>query len=296
MGVATGDMGIAKDGTPQGRVPARHGAARQVHAVRRGLPRLAVADADVEVQPARRRRSAELRPRHQGDLGGRRPRSTSAGWSIHSQGWPLDQRRRAAARSSTISATTWSRSASWSHLGYENPYVSPFEEIQRFKTHPAIRGTSRAASGSATPPARSTRAGCSRCPGSPFPGGALIGCTAGFVNLPRIKGITQRDEDRHAGRRGRVRGDWRGRSQRELVAYPEAFRKSWVYKDLYKVRNVKPGLEWGCGWAPSTVVCTCGSTTSASAAWSAGRCGTARPDHERAEARGEDAAHRLPEA
>ena len=74
------------------------------------------------------------------------------------------------------------------HLNYKNPYLSPFEEFQRFKTHPPSAAPSKAASASPTARARSPRAAGSRCRSSSFPGGALIGCAAGFVNVPRIKG------------------------------------------------------------------------------------------------------------
>ncbi len=75
------------------------------------------------------------------------------------------------------------------HLNYTEPLpFDPFEEFQRWKTHPASRRSSKAASASPMARARSTKAAGSRCPKLSFPGGALIGCSAGFVNVPRIKG------------------------------------------------------------------------------------------------------------
>jgi electron-transferring-flavoprotein dehydrogenase len=133
------------------------------------------------------------------------------------------------------------------HLNYRNPYLSPYDEFQRFKLHPAVvdyfNGGKRLSYG-----ARAiTEGGLQSVPKLVFPGGALIGCTAGFVNVPRIKGshnamktgMLAAEAAFAALRRGGAGGD-------ELTAYPEAYRASWVYRDLYKVRNVKPGLSrWG---------------------------------------------------
>ena len=81
-----------------------------------------------------------------------------------------------------------------------------------------------------------------------FPGGALIGCAAGFVNLPRIKGSHNAMKTGMLGAEAAFAAIAAGRQHDELAAYAEAFRQSWVYEDLYKVRNVKPGLNWGM-WA-----------------------------------------------
>ena len=81
-----------------------------------------------------------------------------------------------------------------------------------------------------------------------FPGGALIGCAAGFVNLPRIKGSHNAMKTGMLGAEAAFAALAAGREHDELATYGEAFRKSWVYEDLYKVRNVKPGLSWGM-WA-----------------------------------------------
>jgi electron-transferring-flavoprotein dehydrogenase len=134
------------------------------------------------------------------------------------------------------------------HLNYENPHLSPYDEFQRFKTHPAIRpvfeGGKRLAYG-----ARAiNEGGLQSVPRLVFPGGALVGCSAGFVNLPRIKGSHNAMKTGMLGAEAAFAALGEGRAHDELVAYPEAFRKSWVYKDLYKVRNVKPGLSWGM-WA-----------------------------------------------
>ncbi len=100
------------------------------------------------------------------------------------------------------------------HLNYENPYLSPFEEFQRFKTHPSVRdvfdGAKRLAYGSRA----ITEGGYQSVPKLVFPGGALIGCAAGFVNVPRIKGSHNAITSGHAGRRAGGAGALGGPRQR----------------------------------------------------------------------------------
>ena len=171
------------------------------------------------LQSRRRPRAAEVRARTEGALAGRARTSTGRGWcSIRSAG--RSTIAPAAARSSITSTTIWCRSALWFISTTRIPYLSPFEEFQRFKTHPLVRDRpSRAASGSPMARARSPRAATSRCRSLSFPGGALIGCAAGFVNVPRIKGSHNAMLVRHAGGRAcrrRARGGPRQRRARRL--------------------------------------------------------------------------------
>jgi electron-transferring-flavoprotein dehydrogenase len=126
------------------------------------------------------------------------------------------------------------------HLNYTNPHLSPYREFQRFKHHPLIepvlQGGRRIAYG-----ARAiTEGGFQSVPKLTFPGGCLIGCSAGFVNLPRIKG------SHNAMKTGMIAAETAfealqgGREGDELTAYQDRYRSSWVYQDLKKVRNVKP--------------------------------------------------------
>lgn len=126
------------------------------------------------------------------------------------------------------------------HLNYKNPYLSPFEEFQRMKQHPRIRpfleGGKRIGYG-----ARAlSEGGFQSVPKLAFPGGALVGCAAGFMNVPRIKG------SHHAMKTGMLAAEaafaalGAGRAGDTLEAYEEAYRGSHVYKDLKRVRNVKP--------------------------------------------------------
>ncbi len=169
------------------------------------------------------------------------------GLVIHSQGWPLDSRAGGGSFlyhfEDNLVAVGFVV-----HLNYENPHLSPFDELQRFKTHPEIRaffaGGKRLAYG-----ARAiNEGGLQSIPRLAFPGGALIGCAAGFVNLPRIKGSHNAMKTGMLAAEAAFDALRAQRSHDVLKAYPESFRRSWVYRDLYKVRNVKPGLNWGL-WA-----------------------------------------------
>jgi electron-transferring-flavoprotein dehydrogenase len=132
------------------------------------------------------------------------------------------------------------------HLNYANPHLSPYDEFQRLKLHPAIRayleGGKRLAYG-----ARAlTEGGLQSVPKLTFPGGALIGCAAGFMNVPRIKGSHNAMKSGMLAAEAVFAALADGAPGGELAAYPEAWRRSWAYKDLWKVRNVKPSLSnWG---------------------------------------------------
>ena len=126
------------------------------------------------------------------------------------------------------------------HLNYTNPFLSPFDEFQRYKTHPAIRqyleGGKRLSYG-----ARAiTEGGFQSVPKLTFPGGALIGCSAGFVNVPRIKGSHNAMKTGMLAAEAAFDAVIEGRANDELVAYTTAYEESHVYRDLKRVRNVKP--------------------------------------------------------
>ncbi|MEM1409186.1 MAG: electron transfer flavoprotein-ubiquinone oxidoreductase, partial [Pseudomonadota bacterium] len=126
------------------------------------------------------------------------------------------------------------------HLNYKNPYLSPYQEFQRFKTHPEIRpfleGGERVAYG-----ARAiTEGGWQSIPKLTFPGGALIGCSAGFVNVPRIKGNHNAMKTGMLAAEAAYEAIENDREGDELVAYQNAFEASWVADELYTVRNAKP--------------------------------------------------------
>ncbi|WP_339037899.1 electron transfer flavoprotein-ubiquinone oxidoreductase [Bradyrhizobium symbiodeficiens] len=129
------------------------------------------------------------------------------------------------------------------HLNYNDPYLSPFDEFQRVKNHPAVRSTLEGGKRLAYGARAITEGGYQSVPRLSFPGGALIGCAAGFVNVPRIKGV------HNAMGTGMLAAEHvnaalaAGRANDELVDYENAWRDSVVGKDLYPVRNAKPLLS-----------------------------------------------------
>ncbi|HSH53444.1 MAG TPA: electron transfer flavoprotein-ubiquinone oxidoreductase [Methylotenera sp.] len=139
------------------------------------------------------------------------------------------------------------------HLDYANPHLSLFDEFQRFKTHPAIRAQLQGGKRLSYGARAISEGGLQSLPELVFPGGALIGCSAGMVNLPRIKG------SHNAMKSGMLAAeaafDAMSNEQAEdedarlLHAYPKALRDSWVWRDLHAVRNVKPLLSRFGSWA-----------------------------------------------
>jgi electron-transferring-flavoprotein dehydrogenase len=128
-------------------------------------------------------------------------------------------------------------------LNYENPYLSPFEEFQRFKTHPSVRGTLEGGKRIAYGARAMTQGGYQSVPKLTFPGGALIGCAAGFVNVPRIKGSHNAMASGMLAAEEVATALAAGRANDELDGYEAAWRSSPVGRDLWKVRNVKPLLS-----------------------------------------------------
>jgi electron-transferring-flavoprotein dehydrogenase len=126
------------------------------------------------------------------------------------------------------------------HLNYGDPYLSPFEEFQRFKTHPAIRGLFEGGKRLAYGARAITEGGYQSVPRLTFPGGALIGCAAGFVNVPRIKGVHNAMGSGMLAAEHVAAALEAGRANDEVAGYENAWRESAVGRDLFKVRNVKP--------------------------------------------------------
>lgn len=135
-------------------------------------------------------------------------------------------------------------------LAYENPYLSPYEEFQRVKTHPAFRafleGGKRISYG-----ARAiTSGGLQSLPKLTFPGGALLGCDAGFLNMSRIKGSHAAIKTGMLAAEAAFEALGAGRQHDELTGYAQAFEKSWLHEELHLARNVKPLLKKGAYGSP----------------------------------------------
>ena len=130
-------------------------------------------------------------------------------------------------------------------LDYKNPHLSPFEEFQRFKTHPHIRdvfeGGRRVSYG-----ARAlNEGGFQSIPQLTFPGGCLVGCTAGFLNVPKIKGTHTAMKSGMLAAEAIFEATKTGDQSSEASTYPEKMQNSWLWDELYKVRNIRPGFSHG---------------------------------------------------
>ena len=157
----------------------------------------------------------------------------------HSFGWPLDNRTGGGSFLYHFDDNLVSVGFVV-HLNYENPYINPFEEFQRFKTHPLVRGTFEGGKRLAYGARAITEGGYQSVPKLTFPGGALIGCAAGFVNVPRIKG------SHNAMLSGMLAAEHvadalsEGRSNDEISSYDATWPEMEIGADLWKVRNAKP--------------------------------------------------------
>jgi electron-transferring-flavoprotein dehydrogenase len=174
------------------------------------------------------------------------PEKHRPGLVMHTQGWPLDSKTGGGSFMYHLEGNQVAVGFVV-HLNYQNPYLSPYEEFQRFKTHPSIRGYFEGGKRLSYGARAINEGGLQSVPNLVFPGGALIGCSAGFVNLPRIKGT------HNAMKTGMLAAEAAFEKLRQegatgadvLDEYPEMVRNSWVQKDLHMVRNVKPGLSRG---------------------------------------------------
>ena len=236
-GVATGDLGVARDGT---RKP-DYQPGMELHAkytffaegarghLTKELKRIFELDANSQAQVY------GLGLKELWDID---PAKHVPGRVVHTQGWPLDdawgggflyhQANNQVALGFVVA------------LNYKNPYLSPFEEFQRWKQHPAIReileGGRRVSYG-----ARAiNEGGWQAVPRLHFPGGTLIGCSAGFVNVPRIKGSHTAMKSGMLAAEAAFQAVSAGREADDLVSYEENLRSSWVADELKMVRNVEP--------------------------------------------------------
>lgn len=172
------------------------------------------------------------------------PQNHQPGLVIHTAGWPLDSKTYGG---SFLYHFGENKVAVGMVVGlsYRNPYLSPFEEFQRYKLHPAIcptfEGGKRIAYG-----ARSiTAGGLNSLPQTVFPGGALIGCDAGYLNASRIKGSHAAIKSGMLAAEAVLSALSENRSNDILTAYPSAFKNSWLYDELKRARNFKSSMSKG---------------------------------------------------
>jgi electron-transferring-flavoprotein dehydrogenase len=238
IGVATGDMGVKKDGTPGPNY-------------QRGMALLA--RYTLFAEGARGSLSKKLIARYRLD-DGREPQKFGIGikelWEVmpdrarpglvqHSFGWPLG----AGTGGGSFLYHLENNQVAVGfvvHLNYENPYLSPFEEFQRFKTHPLVRDTFEGGRRVSYGARALTEGGWQSVPKLVFPGGALIGCAAGFMNVPRIKGSHNAVHSGILAADAAIEALAAGRTGDELSTYDAGWRGSAIGRDLNPVRNVKP--------------------------------------------------------
>ena len=242
-GVATGDMGVDRDG--------KHGDVYQpgmeLHAkytlfaegCRGHLGKQLEAKFDLRANADPQTYGLGIK-----ELWEVKPEQFKSGLVIHSAGWPLQSDTYGGAFLYHYGGNKVAVGFVLG-LGYSNPYLSPFEEFQRFKTHPKIRtffeGGKRIAYG-----ARALAAGgLQSMPKLVFNGGALIGDDAGFLNASRIKGSHTAIKSGMLVAESLVEAMTAGRSRDKLASYPEKYRNSWLYQELYKARNFKPYMRMG---------------------------------------------------
>jgi electron-transferring-flavoprotein dehydrogenase len=237
-GVATGDMGISKDGKPKESftrgMELRAKYTLFAEGARGNLTKMLLKHFALSEERDPQKFGIGLK-----ELWQVAPEKHRPGLVQHSSGWPLDNRTGGGSflyhygdRLVSVGFVV--------HLNYENPYLSPFEEFQRFKTHPFIRDTFAGGKRLSYGARALTEGGYQSVPKLCFPGGALIGCAAGFMNVPRIKGSHNAMLSGLLAAEHVAQALSEARSNDELTGYDEAWRKSEIGRDLWKVRNVKP--------------------------------------------------------
>jgi electron-transferring-flavoprotein dehydrogenase len=242
-GVATGDLGIARDGSHR----PDHQPGIELHARYTFFAEGARGSLTKELTrifDLRKESGPQVFGLGVKELWDVPPEKHVPGRVIHTQGWPLED--------AWGGGFLYHQEGGQVALGfvvaldYENPYLSPFEEFQRWKTHPFIRaeieGGRRVSYG-----ARAiNEGGWQAIPELVFPGGALAGCSAGFVNVPRIKGTHTAMKSGMLAAEAAFEAISTDRSADRLDSYPEALRSSWIAKELKLVRNAQPAVSrWG---------------------------------------------------
>ncbi|WFU70787.1 electron transfer flavoprotein-ubiquinone oxidoreductase [Bradyrhizobium sp. CB2312] len=237
-GIATGDMGIARDGTHKDSYTRGMELLGKytlfAEGARGSLSKQLIAKFALDAKSEPPKFGIGLKEVWQID-----PAKHKKGLIQHSFGWPLNN---STGGGSFLYHYDDNRVAVGFvvHLNYDDPYLSPFDEFQRFKTHPSIRDVFEGGKRLAYGARAITEGGYQSVPRLTFPGGALVGCAAGFVNVPRIKGVHNAMGTGMLAAEHVAAALAEGRANDEVVAYENAWRESAVGKDLFRIRNVKP--------------------------------------------------------
>lgn len=245
-GIATGDMGVQRDGTPGDQYQQGMALLAQqtifAEGCRGSLTKVLMQQFDLRKDCQHQTYGIGIK-----ELWEIAPEKSKPGTVIHTIGWPLNQKTYGG---SFLYHLNDNKVAVGFVIGldYQNPYLSPYAEMQRYKTHPAIRATLEGGKRIAYGARALSEGGLQSLPKLTFPGGVLVGDTAGFLNVPRIKGI-------HAAMKSGMLAaeavaevlseEASESSNAEAVNYTSLFRNSWLFSELNKVRNVRPAFKWG---------------------------------------------------
>ena len=242
-GVVTGDLGVGRDGQPgDGFQPGMELHAKYVlfaEGARGHLGRQLIAHYGLAVGRDPQVHGIGLKELWEVD-----PARHEPGLVVHTAGWPLDS---ATYGGSFLYPMAENRVAVGYvvGLGYTNPWLSPYGEFQRYKTHPAIRTTFEGGRRLAYGARAITAGGLQSLPELVFPGGALIGCDAGFLNTSRIKGSHAAIKSGMLAAESAFEAVSSARSHDVLTSYPQAFKASWLHDELHRARNFKPAMSKG---------------------------------------------------
>ena len=237
-GVATGDMGVGRDGKPMDNfvrgMELRGKYTLIAEGARGSLTKQLIKTFDLAQADNPQKYGIGLK-----ELWQVAPEKHEPGLVQHSFGWPLDNRTGGGSFLYHYGDNLVSVGFVV-HLNYENPYLSPYDEFQRFKTHPAIAPTFAGGKRIGYGARALTEGGWQSIPKLIFPGGALLGCGAGFMNVPRIKGSHNAMLSGIAAAEATFDAISTGRGHDRLEAYEESVRSGDIARDLKRVRNVKP--------------------------------------------------------
>lgn len=240
-GVITGDMGVARDGSqkdtyqPGIEIRAKHtllaegcrGSLSEIIMVEFNLR----TEADPQTYAIGIKELWEIDPKHH-----------QPGKITHSVGWPLDRNTYGGSFIYHLENNQISFGFVIG-LDYQNPYLSPYDEMQRFKLHPKIRPLFEGAKRISYGARALNEGGLQSIPKLTLPGGAIIGCSAGFMNVPKIKGTHTAMKSGMLAAEAIAQAIKDGKN--EASSYEETLKKSWIYKELHQVRNIRPGFHKG---------------------------------------------------
>ena len=242
-GVTTGDMGIGKDGQKtdafQPGMELRAKYTFFAEGCRGSLGRMLFQRFKLDADNQKQTYGIGLKELWEID-----PAKHKPGLVVHTAGWPLDRKTYGGSFLYHLENNQVSVGFVIG-LDYQNPWLSPYDEFQRFKTHPVIRPTFEGGRRIAYGARALNEGGVQSLPKLAFPGGVLIGCEAGTLNMPKIKGTHTAMKSGMLAAEAAFAALGAGRSHDELAGYPEAFDQSWVREELHRARNVRPSFKWG---------------------------------------------------